>query len=99
MKPQMHSTSPSVADRLKDIVQYSELKRMADNVMIQQRKKPFRSLAVLSFFPGEGKTLFSAVMAMAYAEACQARVLAVDTTTFANPHSLSLRQCLSNAYP
>jgi Mrp family chromosome partitioning ATPase len=95
----VRSSAPSLADRLKDITQYSEVKRLADNLMLLQRQKQFRSLAVLSLFPGEGKTLFCALMAQAYSDAFQARVLVVDTTTFRHPQSLSLRQCFDPGHP
>jgi len=81
-------------DRLKDLMNYSELKRMAYSILAIQQKKRFRTLSVLSCFPGEGKTLFCAAMAMAYADACRSRVLVVDTTTSHNPRSLILKDCL-----
>src|SRR3954451_17471476 len=99
MKTTLRSSPPSLADRLKDITQYSEVKRLADNLMLLQRQKQFRSLAVLSLFPGEGKTLFCAMMAHAYSDAFQARVLVVDTTTFRHPKSLNLKQCIDPAHP
>ncbi len=97
MKTPLRSSPPTLADRLKEVIQYAEVKRMADNLMLLQQQKQFRSLAVLSLFPGEGKTLFCAMMAMAYSEACQARVLVVDTTTMHAPRSLRLKACLDPA--
>jgi Mrp family chromosome partitioning ATPase len=93
------STPSPLVDRLADVAQYSEIKRLADQIIQMQRQKPFRSLAVVSLFPGEGKTLFTALMAMAYADACQTRVLVVDTATLRHPASLVLKQCFDSSYP
>jgi Mrp family chromosome partitioning ATPase len=99
MKTQMRSSPPTPADRLKEVAHYTEVKRMADHFLLLQRQKQFRSLAVLSLFPGEGKTLFTALLATAYTQACHGRVLAVDTTTLHTPRSLRLHQCLDPDYP
>jgi Mrp family chromosome partitioning ATPase len=99
VSPIQRSSSFPLADRLADVAQYSEIKRLADHIIQLQRLKPFRSLAVISLFPGEGKTLFSALMAMAYTDACQTRVLVVDTATQRHPASLVLKQCFNASYP
>ncbi|MFA5976384.1 MAG: hypothetical protein WC859_09525 [Elusimicrobiota bacterium] len=78
---------------MKEFARYTELKHLAYNLAALQQQTMFRSLAVLSFFSGEGKTLFCATAARAYAEACGTRVLAVDTTTAQNSGSLLLREC------
>jgi Mrp family chromosome partitioning ATPase len=83
-----------IIDGLKDIIQYAEVKQLVDNLMSLQREKKFHSLAVLSTLAGEGKTLFCAAVALAYAEMHRSRVLLVDTTTYRGPRSLSLRACL-----
>lgn len=85
---------PALYDRLKDLMNYSELKRLAYKIIAQQQQKRFRSLAILSSFPMEGKTLFCAAMAMAYAETTHSSVLVVDATTHHNPKSLTLKDCL-----
>ena len=81
-------------DRLNDLMNYAELKRLIYSLLSMQQKKRFRTLSVLSLFPGEGKTLVCAAMAMAYVEACRSRVLAVDATTYGNTNSLVLKDCL-----
>jgi len=88
-----------VRDRLEEFVQYAELKQLAFNIAMLQREKMFHSLAVLSFFPGEGKTLFCATAAMAYADTCRSRALIIDTTTLQNPDSLNLRDCFTPSSP
>ena len=85
--------------RLQEYSRYYELKQMAYNIAALQQEKAFHSLAVLSFLPGEGKTLFCAAMAMAYAEACKTKVLIVDTTTFHHKHSFVLKECLNGLAP
>jgi Mrp family chromosome partitioning ATPase len=99
MKTPVRSSPPTLADRLKEVAQYAEVKRMADHLLLLQRQKQFRSLAVLSLYPGEGKTLFTAMIAQAYAEAGHARVLVVDTTTLNTPRSLRLKQCMEPNHP
>jgi len=93
-RPPMLQNKPALYDCLKDLVRYSELKRLAYNIVAQQQQKRFRSLAVLSCFPMEGKTLFCAALAMAYVDACRSSVLVVDATTYHNPASLNLKDCL-----
>jgi Mrp family chromosome partitioning ATPase len=100
MKAQLRSSILTLGSQLDTVVQYAEMKRLTDNVMMLQRKKPFRFLAVLSFFPGEGKTLFCAAMARAYIDdSGQNKVLLVDTTTRKNPQSLVLKQCFNPPHP
>lgn len=93
----LHSTDAGMARRLEEFIRYAELKQLVDTIAAIQRQKQFRTLAVLSFFSGEGKTLFCAAMALAYAETYQTRVLAVDTTTYQNKNSLVLKNCLDTS--
>jgi hypothetical protein len=93
------SLPTAMPSRLQEYIHYSELKQLAYTIAGLQQEKMFYSLAVLSFFPGEGKTLFCAAMAMAYAETCREKVLVVDTTTILNKRSLVLRQCFNGSTP
>lgn len=95
------STSSDVvkAKCLQEFVTYAELKQMAYNVAALQQQKMFHSLAVLSYFPGEGKSLFCAALALAYADVSRSKVLIVDTSTFHNEGSLVLGQCLNGSQP
>jgi hypothetical protein len=97
-RPPLLQNKPAFQDRLKELVHYSEVKRLAYNIVAQQQQKRFRSLAVLSCFPMEGKTLFCAAMAMAYVDACRSNVLVVDATTYHNPTSLTLKDCLDPSF-
>ena len=93
------SGDTAIGDRFKEFIRYSELKQLAYKFAALQQKKMFRTLAVLSFFPGEGKSLFCAALAMAYAETCRTNVLVVDTTTFQNKRSLVLKECFNGSVP
>jgi Mrp family chromosome partitioning ATPase len=93
------SDDTAINSRLQEVVHYSELKQLAYNIATLQQEKMFRSLAVLSFLPAEGKTLFCAALAMAYVETCRARVLLVDSTTIQNKGSLALRDCFNGSDP
>src|ERR1041385_3285987 len=97
-KHSVFKDKPAIYDRLRDITRYAEFKRLAYNIVAQQQQRQFRSLTVLSAFPMEGKTLFCAAVAMAYAETCRSSVLAVDATTYRNPESLTLRDCIDPSF-
>jgi len=91
--------SQALHRRFQEFVQYAELRHLAYNVAALQREKMFHSLAVLSFFPSEGKTLLCAALAMAYAEVSRAKVLVVDTVTVQNKSSLILKDCFNGSAP
>jgi Mrp family chromosome partitioning ATPase len=97
--PRSPSYNPARGERLKDYIRYSELRQLVYRIVDLQRRQrdSFSSLAVLSLFPSEGKTLFCAALAAAYADTCRTRVLAVDTTTTRHSKSLSLKQCIDPA--
>jgi Mrp family chromosome partitioning ATPase len=83
----------AISEHFQDYTRYSELKQLAYNIAVLQREKMFHTLAVLSFFPEEGKTFFCAALAMAYADTCRSKVLVVDTATTRGSQSLALKQC------
>ncbi|MFM1847453.1 MAG: hypothetical protein RL417_927 [Pseudomonadota bacterium] len=56
-----------------------QFKRLLSEVVARQHERDFRSLAILSRYPGEGKTFFAAVLALAYATFLRRRVLILDT--------------------
>ncbi len=94
-----HHSNKVLEGRLQEFIRYAELKQLAYQIAVLQQEKMFHSLAVLSVFPGEGKTLFCAAMAMAYAETCRAKVLVVDTTTIRNKNAILLKQCFNGSSP
>jgi len=93
------STGTALRDKLHKFIGYSELQHLAHNLADVQREKMYRSIAILSVFPAEGKTLVCAALAMAYAEISRARVLIVDTTTVRNNNSLTLKECFNGSTP
>lgn len=88
-----------LGDGLKELIQYAELRHLAQSIALLQREKAFRSLAVLSVLPSEGKTLLCASLAMAYAEQISSDVLVIDAGTVLNSRSLSLKDCLDPLPP
>jgi Mrp family chromosome partitioning ATPase len=85
--------------RLKEFIRCSELRQLAHNIAALQLEKQFHSLAVLSFFPEEGKTLFCAAVAISYSETTGSKVLVVDTTTLQGRKSLALGDCFNGSAP
>lgn len=84
----------AIHERLRDYSQYAELKQLAFRIKAMQADRPFQTLAILSYFPKEGKTLLCAALAMAYADVARSRVAIIDTTTRRNEDSLTLSECL-----
>src|SRR5882672_9222683 len=97
--PMQTTDGAAIDHRFKEFIRYSELKQLAYKIAALQQEKAFGSLAVLSVFPGEGKTLFCATLAMAFVETLRTPVLVMDTTTFQNNGSLVLKQCLGASLP
>ena len=81
--------------RFKQYSNYAEIRQMAYNIAAMQRERMLKSVAVLSFFHGEGKTLFCAALAKAYAQACGSRVLVVDTAQHQSAGAHVLGDCFS----
>src|SRR5260221_8895601 len=92
-------SNTALESRLQEFIRNPELKHLAYQIAALQQEKMFHSLAVLSVFPGEGKTLFCAAIAMAYAETCRTKVLLVDTATTRSKNSLILKQCFNGSTP
>lgn len=83
-----------VSERIREFAQYSEIKQLAFRIKSLQAQKRFQSLAVLSYFAGEGKTLLCAALALAYADISRNQVCIIDTTTRYIEGSLRLPECL-----
>ncbi len=93
----MTDSNRSVSERLKEFSQYAEMKQLAFRIKSLQAQKQFQSLAVLSYFPGEGKTFLCTALALAYADVSRSRVSIIDTSTRQNEGALTLQECLSPA--
>ena len=85
--------------RFREYSHYTEVKQLVYSIASLQREKMFHSIAVLSYFHGEGRTLLCIALALAYAEACRSKVLIVDTTLRSSPGSLAIKECLSFSEP
>lgn len=86
----------AVSDRVKEYAQYSEIRQLAFRIKSAQAQKQFQSIAVLSCYPGEGKTLLCSALALSYADVSRSRVSIIDTITRPNEGSLSLYDCLGS---
>lgn len=62
-----------------DYIRHPAYKRLLNQVVAAQDKQNVRSVAVLSEFPGEGKTFFVSVLALGFATFLRKRVLIMDT--------------------
>lgn len=74
------NAASDIRSPLFEYVRYTEFKRLLNQLVSLQREKQFKTLAVLSEFPGEGKTFFVAVLALGYAMLLHKKVLIVNTT-------------------
>ncbi len=73
------SRSDQVRQALLDYIRFPEFKRLLSQIHSLQEDRGIKSLAVLSEFPGEGKTFFVSVLALGYAAYLDKRVLIMDT--------------------
>ena len=89
----------SVLDSLNDFIKHTEVKRLINQILSAQAKSGFRSLAVLSEYPGEGKTFFVAALALAYARLLPSRVLVVNTVVQPRSRGLFLESILGMHAP
>jgi Mrp family chromosome partitioning ATPase len=79
---------------LQSVVRFAETKQIIDQVLHAQTERKLRSLAVLSELAQEGRTLFTAVVALGYGQLMRKKVLVVDCSTMRNPDSLTLDRLL-----
>ena len=69
----------SALQYLTSYIRHTEFKRLFNQILTAQEQGGFRSLAVLSEFPGEGRSFFVSGLALAYARYLPSRVLIVDS--------------------
>jgi Mrp family chromosome partitioning ATPase len=81
---------------LQNIVRFAETKQILDQILHAQRERKFRSLAILSELPREGRSIFTAVLATGFGQLVRQKVLAVDCNTARSPHSLTLERLLES---
>lgn len=80
----------SVASPLLQYIQFSEFKRLLDQIATTLDREGYKSLAVLSEFPGEGKTFFVSVLALGYSTLLNKRVLIINTGNQTQSNTLHL---------
>lgn len=73
------ATAGERRDVLYDYIHHPAFKRLLNHVAQRQDEFRVKSLAVISEYPGEGKTFFTSALALGYAAFMQKRVLVVDT--------------------
>jgi Mrp family chromosome partitioning ATPase len=78
-----HGGAPpgSVRAVFSEYIRHPSFKRLLNAISTAQERDRLKSLAVLSYFPGEGKTFFVSVLALGYASFLRKRVLIMDTVS------------------
>lgn len=71
-----------------EYIRLPEFKRLLNQIVHAQANQKFKSCAVLSEFPGEGKSFFVSVLALGYASFLRKRVLIMDTISQTRNDSL-----------
>ncbi len=90
---------PDLLNSLNFFIRQTEVKRLINQILTAQSRSGFKSLAVLSEFPGEGKTFFIAALALAYVRFLPSRVLVVNTVRQTRNRALFLESILGMHVP
>ncbi len=93
---QMPTREVDLPKVLQSVVRFAETKQILDQVLQAQRDKKIRSIAILSELPREGRSLFTAMLAMSFGQLVRQKVLVVDCHTLRGPYSLSLERLLES---
>ena len=88
-----------VSEKLEYHIRTPEFKRLLNMIVTTQKQHRFKSLAVLSLFPQEGRSFFVSALALGYAKLLNARVLVLDTVSQTNNRSLYLDRILDKYEP
>ncbi len=80
--------------QIRKLTQYSEFKRIFDQVSDLQQANNFKSMTLLSLLEGEGKTLMTALMGYAFAEFLNKKILIVDAHGYSSESGLNLSEIL-----
>lgn len=87
----------AAAQRLAGYIAAPGFKRLFDAIVLAQERTGFRSLAVLSQLPGEGRTFFVSTLALACARFLRRRVLIMDTISQTRRESVYLTTLLGES--
>lgn len=91
---QMPTADVDLPKALGSVVRFAETKQILDQIVHAQSERKVRSITVLSELPREGRSLFTAALAMSFAQLVRQKVLVVDCHTLRGPYSLSLERLL-----
>lgn len=86
----------SPKDILQDFIRNTEFKRLLNQIVFAQTRKGARSIALLSQYPKEGKTLLAAGVAMGYSLFLRKRVLLIDTVSSTRNESFFIGRVIEN---
>ena len=79
-----------------DYIRDPAFKRLLNQIIISQEEENFKSIAVISEYPGEGKTFFISVLALGLASFLKKRVLIMDTISQTRNESFYISSVLEN---
>jgi len=71
-----------------DYIRNPQFKRLLNQIVTAQHNRQCKSVAVLSLFPGEGRTFLVSALALGFARFLNSRVLVMDMVKQANQRSL-----------
>lgn len=91
---QMPSREVDLPKAVQSVVHFAETKQIIDQIYHMQSDRKVKSLAILSEIPREGRSLFSATLALGFGQLVRKKVLVVDCHTVRGPYSLSLERLL-----
>lgn len=69
------------ADAMSGYLRLPEIKRLVHRIASTQNEDPYKSLVILSEYPGEGRSFLVSLLALAYASILKSRVLILDTVS------------------
>jgi Mrp family chromosome partitioning ATPase len=72
--------------KINDYIKQPSIKRLIATILAQQEEKGFKSIAVVSEMPQEGRSFITSLVAFCYAQMYQKRVIIVDLS---NPNKLN----------
>lgn len=79
---------------LLDYIRQTGFKRILNQIVSAQVTQGFKTLSVLSYYPGEGRTFLVSALAVGYARYLDTRVLILDTINQTRQRSLYLEPLL-----
>lgn len=75
----MPATGQALKKAIDDYIKFPQFKRLLNQIAAHQAATGIKSLAVMSYEQGEGRSFFSAALALAYARFLDSQVLLIDS--------------------